>query len=329
MKTVSLFVSYLFLSTILSTTLAQQVLTFTDKDSLQVGEVFELTFVVEGNFNSLSYPDIDDFEEDLEVLSRQRFQVAANRDSLVYRIQFFASENITISPKEITLYSDNSDTTITSSRTPLFFKTILTEGDEEFKPFKPIFDFARSFLIYLIVALGLLIGGYFFYRWYTNQEPQPTLKPVSPPAPFVNPLRILKESLAQLPDPQSLFEKKQFEEYYIKLGDAIRLYIKRVYEFPALEMTTREITINLQKELASSTIIKITRSVLNEADMVKFANFKPDSEQAENVFKKAMEFVDTASTADREKIEYMKFKYEELLSEQSQEQTILQEEKGN
>ena len=192
MKTVSLFITYLFISTILSTTLAQQVLTFTDKDSLQIGEIFELTFVVEGNFNSLSYPDTDDFEEDLEVLSRQRYQVAANRDSLVYRIQFFASENITIAPKEITLYSENSDTTITSSRTPLFFKTILAEGDEEFKPFKPIFDFARSFWIYLIVAMALIAGGYYFYKWYTTREPEPTPKPVSPPAPFVNTLRILK-----------------------------------------------------------------------------------------------------------------------------------------
>jgi hypothetical protein len=100
-----------------------------------------------------------------------------------------------------------------------------------------------------------------------------------------------------LPATSSLKEKADYEDYYIRLGDAIRLYIKRVYEFPALEMTTREITQNLQKELASSAIIKITRSVLNEADMVKFANFKPDPAQADGVLAKAGEFVEIASVS--------------------------------
>lgn len=317
MKTFSLLTSFIILSVGFSTAMAQQVLTFSDKDSLRVGDIFELTFVVEGNYSSLTYPSVDDFEDDLEILSRQRFQVASNRDSLVYKIQFFATEDVTISSKSIYLNLTEGDTTIATARVPLFFKPTLAEGDEEFRPLKPIFDFARSFWPVLIVLLLLALAGYFFYRWFKNRETKPEPSPVIEPKPFVHPLEYLKKELAALPKPGSLHEKSQFEQFYIKLGDAIRLYVKRVYEFPALEMTTREITDNLQKGLAGSEIIKITRSVLNEADMVKFANFKPDSDQAENVLKKANEFVEIATKSDHQKIEYLKFQYQQEVEKMS------------
>lgn len=316
-KKFSLLTTFIFVSLSLSTAPAQQVLTFTDKDSLRVGDIFELTYVVEGNYSSLSYPTIDDFEEDLEVLSRRRYQVSSNRDSLVYRIQFFATENVTISAKSISLNLSDGDTTLSTARVPLFFNPTLAEGDEEFRPLKPIFDFARSAWPVIVFLLLLAVAGYFFYRWYQKREAEPEPTPVEPPEPFINPLVQLRKTLESLPETGTLHEKKEFEQYYIKLGNAIRLYIKRVHQFPAMEMTTREITENLQKELASTEIIKITRSVLNEADMVKFANFKPDSGQAQNVLRKANDFAEAAAKSDSQKIEYIKFKYQEEIEKMS------------
>ena len=294
---------------------SQSIHTYVDSDSLQVGDIFELTFVIEGMYNSLSYPDEDAFEEDIELLSRQRFQSSSGRDSLVYRFQFFGTENLTINPKEITLYRSDSDTVIVTSRVPLFFRTVLAEGDDDFRPFKPIFDFARSVWPYLLIFILLVAAVYYFYRWYITRKIEPEPKPGLPPPPFQNPLERLNHQLSQLPDTASLEEMEDYERYYIQLGDAIRLYLKRVYEIPALEMTTREITAGLQNEHAASGIIKITRSVLNEADIVKFANFRPNRELADNVLRKAIEFAETAKVSDREKIEYLKFKYEESITE--------------
>jgi hypothetical protein len=324
-KTALFFVTVLWLVTPFADLNAQQVLTFTDKDSVKVGDIFELTYVVEGNYSSLNYPTQDEFEDDLEVISRQRFQVAGNRDSLVYRIQFFATGDIVISPKEITVIQNNSESTIRTAPVPLYFKSVLAETDEEFRPLKPIFDFARSAWPVILLLIIFALITYLAYRWHQTRELQPAPAQKIIPEPFVNPLDRLKESLNQLPKSTSLEEKKEFEKYYIELGDAIRLYIKRVYDFPALEMTTREITVSLQKEMASSPIIKITRSVLNEADMVKFANFKPDTVQAENILKKALEFVSVAEVSDREKIEYMKFKHEEIVEKSLQSTEILAE----
>jgi hypothetical protein len=307
--------AFIFLLAAAPSSFSQQVATFVDTDSLRVGDIFELTYVVQGTYNSISYPDADDFDESLDLLSRQRFQTSAGRDSLVYRFQFFATDNITIPGKEITLHRSDSDTTLTTSRVPLYFKTVLASEDEEFRPLKPIFDFARAVWPFIVGLILLGILSYLLYRWFVSREPAPQPVQIKKPEPFLDPLKALKDELNSLPAVHQLNAKSDYENYYIVLGDAIRRYIKRVYEFPALEMTTREITTSLQQELAPSEIIKITRSVLNEADMVKFANFRPDTALAEGVRKKADEFVETAEVTDREKIDHLKFRYEQAIAE--------------
>ncbi|MDZ7719512.1 MAG: hypothetical protein U5K72_11910 [Balneolaceae bacterium] len=292
--------------------MAQQVHTYVGSDSLQVGDEFTYTIVFEGNYNTIQFPGDEDFEEDLSVNSIQRYQSPAGRDSIVYNLQFFAIENLTISEKEIAVQTEEKDTTYTTAPVPLFFKTSLAAEDDEFRPMKPIFDFARNWWPWILGVIALLIAGYYFYRFYTNREiPEEieTEEP-APPPPFSSPLDELKETISNLPNVDSLETEEQFEQFYIDLGDAIRLYIKRVYEFQALEMTTSEITLTLQEELAPPKLISITRKVLNEADIVKFANFNPGTKGARSALETAETFIETAEVVNYEQIKYMKYKYE-------------------
>jgi len=291
----------------------QQVHTYVDADSLRVGDIFQYTIVFDGTYLDVAYPTRDDFEPELEFISRERYQLSERRDSLVYRLQFFANENITISRKEIHLQTADGDTVLQTSMVPLFFKTTLAEGDEEFRPFKPLFDFARNWWLLILTLILLAIAAYYLYRWYQNREVEekPVPEPAPKPEPFINPLDELKEAVESLSGVYSLETEEDFENFYIRLGDAIRYYLKRVYKISALEMTTREIIDALHQELAPSEIITITRKVLNEADMVKFANFHPDTEMAKSVLNKSKSFVETAEVVNRDQIRYMKFKYNE------------------
>ncbi len=306
--------SVLILILFISQGFAQTVHTYVDKDSVRVGDIVTFTIVFDGEYSSVTYPDASAFEvdNDIELISRQRFQLSERRDSLVYRLQFFAVDDVTIGRKAIQLQTTAGDTTVYTTPVPLFFKTILAEGDDEFRPFKPIFDFARVWWPYLLLILLAAALIYYIYQRNKNREPKPVAKPIpaSPPKPFENPLLVLKNTLAKLADISSLQTREDYEQFYIAIGDAIRLYIKKVYKFHALEMTTREINLELQKELAPSEILTITRSVLNEADIVKFANFQPTNEQAKKAYQKAMEFVNTAEIVHRDQIRYMKYKYE-------------------
>lgn len=310
MKSVTFTALLLFYLSFSATAVAQQVHTYVDRDSLQVGDQFTYTVVFEGNYNTVQFPNEEAFEEDLTVISIQRYQSPAGRDSIVYNLQFFAIEDLTISEKEIVTQQESGESIYTTTPVPLFFKTSLAADEDEFRPMKPIFDFARAWWPWILGLIILLIAGYYFYRWYTNREIPEEPEPIEPPPPFSSPLDELKKSISSLTDVENLETEQQFERFYIELGDAIRLYIKRVYEFQALEMTTSEITLTLQDELAPPKLISITRKVLNEADIVKFANFNPGKEGAESARQSARKFIETAEVVNFEQLKYMKYKYE-------------------
>lgn len=292
---------------------AQQLHTYVDTDSVSVGDRFTYTIVFDGNYNSIIYPEESLFESELEWINRERFQLTERRDSLVYYFQFFGTENLTIERKPVQISTSEGDTTLYTVEVPLFFKTVIEGDEEEFRSFKPIFEFARNWFMIILLILLIAIFLYFFYRWYENREikPDEPKQQFIPPDPFVSPLELLQNELSDLSDTSKLSTFEDYERFYVRLGDAIRTYLKRVYNFPALEMTTREIIDSLHQEIASSDIITMTRKVLNEADMVKFANFQPTEEQAESVLKRAQSFAETAAIVDNEKIRYMKYKYEE------------------
>jgi hypothetical protein len=298
---------------------AQQVYTFVDTDSLSVGEIFEYTIVVDSREQLLSYPNEGDFEEEVELVDRTRYQVQANRDSLVYKLQFFGSEDLILDRKSILLSSASGDTTLFTNRVPIFFKTLLAEEDQEFRPMKPIFEFARSIYPYIIIFLILLLAGYLVYRYLKHrEETQDQVIPAYQPVPFKNPVYELKDELDQLKSIDDLSSFTEFERFYIKIGDAIRRYLKRVHEIPALEMTTSEITASLKKEFVSAEVISITRKVLNSADMVKFAHFEPTKEQAQSTLDKANTFIEIVSVSDAEIIDQMREKHNAAESKKSE-----------
>lgn len=291
---------------------AQQLHTFVDRDSVRVGDTFSVSIVLEGNYDLLTYPDRDSFKDELEMLNRQRFQVSAGRDSIVYTLQFFGVDDILIDPMDFEFRVGQQDTTLQSARVPVFFKTTLAEEDDQLRPMKPIFDFARSYWPFFIGFIIIAIIAYLIYRLLKDRAQQETF--IATPyraETFLNPLDELEKTIHHIAAQPAPMNEKEFEQFYIQLGDAIRLYLKRVYEFPALEMTSGEIIRKLQELRASADLIKKVKKVLYEADMVKFAKFNPASDQVADAIKTGTDFVVTAQTIDTERIEYLEHQFNE------------------
>lgn len=292
--------------------MGQHLHTYVDTDSLKAGDILTYTLVLDGAYSSVQFPGESSFESEFEFLSRERFQISQQRDSLVYRLQFFGTEPVTIGRKVVQLQYAGRDTVLYSTPVSLAFSSLLTEEDAEFRPLKPIFEFARNWLPLLLVLLLLALLFYYLAVKFRNRESEKhPEEPVKEPVLFLDPLDQLKETVSLLKGNNRPGSFVEFEQFYIELGDAIRLYLKRVYRINALEMTTREIIDSLRAELASSDIITITRKVLQEADMVKFANFLPGEELAHEALKKADQFVGTVSVTDYERIRYMKYQHEQ------------------
>lgn len=313
--------SVLILPVILSVTspvYAQQIRTVTDKDSVTVGDVFSYSIILEkGDAESTGdYPGREDFDnEAVSYLSRELFRVAASRDSVVYRLQFFGIDDYEIPELNVELSSDNGlSTNLQTNPVMLYFTSSVAEGDNEFRPLKPIFDFGRSFWPWLIALVIIALAGWFFYRWWFSREILAHPEPLISLQPYIHPAGTLKKELDKLSGSDSPLLKRDFKEFYARLGDAIRLYFEEVYNIKALEMTSREILSSLRDYPADRQVIEITKKVLNEADVVKFANYNPDSDQAKSALNIAYRFADIVGEIDYNRIERKReqFEYDQL-----------------
>jgi hypothetical protein len=313
--TVSIIFIILFASGFNSCLSAQELHTYVDRDSVRVGDMIIYTLVLNSDESSqsISFPDEGHFEdEELVFINRNRHRISATRDSVVYRLQYFGTEDYRIPRLPVMLSnSTGTDTTVYSTPVPIFFKTIVAEGDEEFRPLKPIFDFAAAIWPWLVGLLLLTATGWLVYKWLQKREEKPEPVKIPDPVPFKDPLLMLQNELDKLSGEESPLKRRGFKVFYILLGDAIRAYFEDVYQINALEMTSGEILKALRDYPAEKEIISITRKVLNEADMVKFAKFEPDIPQADQALKVAYQFLEIASEVDKNRIEDMREKHAE------------------
>lgn len=288
---------------------SQTVEEFARTDSLNAGDVFNYSITLKKDraYDRIIYPDSASFDDTFEIRERQRFSVTDFKDSLSYQIQFWGVDSDTIPALPVQLVSNGDTTTVYTQPVPLSFRTVLESEDAELRPLKPIFEFFGAWWPWLLALLLLLlaVGLFYWFYWRGDDEIEPEPAPEFKAAPFLNPLKELENNLLQLQN-VSLSTKEQFKQFYINLGDAIRLYFEQLYHIPALESTSREIIYELNHRAIDQRLIEQTRVVLREADMVKFAKFTPTNEQAKEAYKKAEEFLEIAKTLHGSRIQQMR-----------------------
>ncbi|MBN2572272.1 MAG: hypothetical protein JXA68_09100, partial [Ignavibacteriales bacterium] len=67
----------------------------------------------------------------------------------------------------------------------------------------------------------------------------------------------------------------KIKEYHTDITEIIRKYFEDRFNFLALEMTSGEILENLKYHSDGVKILEVTENFLTNADLVKFAKFKP------------------------------------------------------
>jgi len=73
------------------------------------------------------------------------------------------------------------------------------------------------------------------------------------------------------------WENEDKKAYYVAVTDTVRKYLEERFEIQALEETTIEIIRDLKYSDIVSTDKFFLEEILNQADLVKFATFKPDN----------------------------------------------------
>lgn len=301
---------------------AQNLTEYAPNDSLRVGDTFNFVITLERNqeYDDIIFPDSAEFGTTFEIRARDQYKVSAYKDSIAYELQFFGTADTTLPQMPVYLVQDQDTTTLYTNPVPVRFSSTLAEGEDSFRPLKPIFDFAAVWWPYLLALIILAFAGYYLYQYYLQKQKEKEKakeRPEFSPEPFVNPIKEFRKAIRELENAK-LENQEDFKAFYIDLGDAIRQFYESLYNLPALESTSHELLTMLKNGAVDEDLIADTRAVLQEADKVKFAKFKPTEKQADRALSKAYNFLERAREIDGPRIEHLRRKHQSKVEEKRQ-----------
>ncbi len=91
-----------------------------------------------------------------------------------------------------------------------------------------------------------------------------------------------------------LLKRGKLKEYFLQLSEILRAYFERRYEILAIESTTSEILRDLRSKEVSQNLQAEIQEVLETADLVKFAKWKPPPTEIIRTNQKAKQIVEEA-----------------------------------
>jgi hypothetical protein len=98
---------------------------------------------------------------------------------------------------------------------------------------------------------------------------------------------------------EKLWQNGETKKFYTRLTDILRQYLENRFQIYSLELTTSETLEELVKTgfKKNETYNKL-RNILNSADLVKFARYKPDPVENDTGFSNAWDFVDATKAVE-------------------------------
>ncbi len=166
-----------------------------------------------------------------------------------------------------------------------------TPGNDinDMAPMRDIYREPASWMDYWPWGAGALalVGFAVWYFRKINRRPKPIQLPIPTAAPPpLSPRETALQKLDALQQAQ-LWKKGQAKEHYAELSLIVREYLEGTYRVAALESTTLEILPLLKKSSFPATQLALLRDILNQTDMVKYAQTQPEESSHEAIVEKA------------------------------------------
>ena len=157
----------------------------------------------------------------------------------------------------------------------------------------------RWILLGLLIA-GLGVGAYFLWRWYQKNR-KPEEEAIDPE--LLRPAdEVALEKLDEI-KAAKIWKDGKVKEYQTDLTDVVREYIGRRFDVHSTEKTSDE-TLQAMKPLIDKELFARLKSMLQLADLVKFAKWHTTPDENEQGLLTAYEFVrETTSKAEELNVE--------------------------
>ncbi|NNC70981.1 MAG: hypothetical protein HKN90_09195 [Flavobacteriaceae bacterium] len=247
-----------------------------DTTKIRIGEQINYKITIENADKGVQFSELElDSLNRIEIVESKPIDTLKEKLIRKYVLTSFDSGQYVIPPQRIRIWSqeyltdsvliDVATVAVDTTKQAMFPIKAIQREPYTFQDFK-------KYLWWLVLAL-LLIALILYLRSRKKKTPE-EIEAAIPPYELA--LRRLKEL-----DAKELWQKNKIKQYYVELTDILRNYIERELNIPALESTTDELIETMTDfNLASSlnipeeTIEKLNK-LLKDADLVKFAKFKP------------------------------------------------------
>lgn len=270
------------------------------KTAIIIGDQVQLNLVVNHS------PGIEIIGADLtalEALKEVEVLGTSNWDTIAQGGEFILEQRLTLTSFDSGYYyipkipvdykgaDGKLSKAFTPNKIPLTVNTVPIQSDSTtLAPIKPIIEEElniRDFLPYIagLLALALLIGGFYYYNKKKQEAEIPPPPEIILPAHEIafNKLGALKKA--------KLWQQGHIKEYQSQLTYIVREYLENRFDINALESTTYEI----MQEMKTSTMEEDWKEKLNTmlqtADLVKFAKAEPPVGIHDQMMEQAETFV--------------------------------------
>lgn len=273
-----------------------QVISSVDKQEILIGE--QVTFRVDVSSeadNNLVWPLLGDTLNQFEIVERSEvdssFVDGLYKRSQTFKVTCFDSGQFAI-PRLHFRYQEGNSGRVKSSDAILIkvgYPEVNMQAD--IKPIKDIMKVELSWMDYWrwiaggLLALSLLAFGiwYLFFR-KKPEEVEEVFVPVLPPH---------EHALQRLDNLEAakLWQSGKVKDYYSELTDILREYMERRFDIPAMESTSDEIVAAMKPINVKGTVKERLVSLLQMADLAKFAKMVPSVENNVQSMKDVRKFV--------------------------------------
>ena len=286
---------------------------FSDKSEYQVGDYINYTIEISHNYDlRVLKPALGELAKDIDVIKTDDPIVEETQGvkKIIYRfiLSKYDSADVTIPPIPI-LYQMGKDTTsltVETNSVQFLVRTLPVNTQLEIKDVKPPIVIPMALLTILLIMLAILLLILLaLYLYRRNQKKK--RKRVERKRVYVIPPHVKALTELHALEDKKLWQQGFIKEYHSGITEIIRRYFEDRFKILALESSTTEIMDQLTRVVLPENIYRTVSDFLNNADLVKFAKYKPLPSVNEEMMKQAVDIVENTvpvkfENSNREKV---------------------------
>lgn len=282
---------------------AQKVVSIPEKDSIEIGEPLPLLVVYEPMGQELIMPEFGDtITTEIEVISKEDLDTTTDGSNLRISQRLFITSYDTgyhvippikamVSGQEVQSYPSLIYVKRTEVNLQENIRGIADISDAPWTLQEWLWFFGKMLFVVLVIVLTIIL----LKRYYINKRlNKGDSHEVDVKRPYMEEFWERFEAIRS----ERLWLKGEQKKYHSQVSDLLKSYLEFRYPISVMEKTSSEVLVALRIHLREQGNLSLVDSILNFADLVKFAKAGGDGSEHENALNLLKSFVEKTTLAE-------------------------------